>query len=77
MALLLEKLGAGNIIGPDSNKMMSDVKKIGQKLVKGSNIKPTELLHYQMRMNETHLKVEMASKLTESVSGTLKRLQNG
>ncbi len=45
-------------------------------LVRGKEFQPQELLYYQIRAGQYGVKVELVSRLAESVNHTVKRLQN-
>ncbi len=47
------------------------------KIVQGKEFNHQELLYYQVRAGEFGMKVELYSKLAESLSSTLKRFQQG
>ncbi len=55
---------------------LSDIDKIQTQISKGIKFKPEQLLSYQIRAGRLHLKVELASKVAESASGTARRLQS-
>lgn len=48
-----------------------------QRMEAGQKLQPQELLVYQIKAGEYHLKVELVSKAGEAVQGTLRRFQNG
>ncbi len=54
-----------------------ELKSLKEKLLGGAEIPPKELLLYQIRASEYGLKVELVSKVGESLSASLKKLQSG
>jgi len=58
------------------NDMHEALQKMSNKLLSQKEMAPRELLQYQLMANAFHVKVELVSKVAESASATLKKLQN-
>ncbi|MCB0338506.1 MAG: hypothetical protein KDD53_02830 [Bdellovibrionales bacterium] len=57
--------------------LSQDLSKVRQAIVDGKMLNSRDLLLYQIRASNFHLRVEMASKVAESFSATVRKLQQG
>ncbi|NDC38453.1 MAG: hypothetical protein EBZ48_10425, partial [Proteobacteria bacterium] len=53
-----------------------ELRKLEQAVLSGKKFSPEELLTFQLKATDAHLRVEMLSKVAESAISTAKRLQN-
>lgn len=73
-------------IGQTFDKVMNSLKqgtdlhatleKIGSKIGGAKGVAPEMLIQYQVAMSRYQLKIELVSKVAESASATVKKLQN-
>ncbi|MCB0337337.1 MAG: hypothetical protein KDD62_13565 [Bdellovibrionales bacterium] len=54
----------------------SQIVQLEQAMLAGRSLKPNELLMHQIRAQQFHLKVELASKAAESLLTTVRKLQS-
>ena len=52
-----------------------DLQQIQAVIAKADKVNPAELLGYQIKASNYHLRVELVSKVAESALGTVKKLQ--
>lgn len=52
-----------------------DILRIQSVIGKAENVSPGELLSYQIKASNYHLRVELVAKVAESALGTVKKLQ--
>lgn len=53
-----------------------ELQQIGQKLTANHSFSPRELLLYQIKASDYHLRVELVAKTAESMLGTVRKFQN-
>jgi hypothetical protein len=58
-------------------KNQAQLSKLGEQVKRGKNFSPQELLSLQMRVGEMQVQVELFSKISDSVSGLVRRLHQG
>ncbi len=63
--------------GGGQDNIHADLVKLSYAIHSGKNISARELLFYQIRAGQFGLQVEMASKLGESLSSTIRKLEQG
>ena len=64
--------GSGSFI-----ELQKDISRFSQKVLTGVELKPRELIIYQIKAGQFGLGVELVSKVGESLSTTIKRLKQG
>ncbi|MDZ4786194.1 MAG: hypothetical protein SGJ02_08975 [bacterium] len=69
----------GDIFNKASNTqdIHKDLIRLTNAMLSGKNLSPQELLFYQIRAGQFGLQVELLSKLGESLSATVKKLEQG
>lgn len=60
-----------------NSSQIKEFRELDAKLQRGGAISPRELISYQIKISEFGLRVELVSKLAESLSSTVRRLQSG
>jgi hypothetical protein len=55
----------------------NELKSFERRAMQGAQFSPAELLSFQVKASELHFRVELGSKVAESFSSTVKRLQSG
>jgi hypothetical protein len=74
---LFDKLASGpNSKDVFSNALHKELGAIQQKAIGGGALEARELLLYQIKSSNFNLRVELVSKLSESLLGTLRKLQS-
>jgi hypothetical protein len=63
----------GNIFGGDS---FDQLRAFQQAVLSGKRMSPEQLLVFQVKATDAHMRVELLSKIAESAISTAKRLQN-
>jgi len=74
---LFDKLGSSS--SPKdifANGLHKELKAIQEKALEGGAFQARELLLYQIKAGEFNLRVELVSKVAESLLGTLRKLQS-
>jgi hypothetical protein len=67
------KESANALLGVDS---FAELRKVQEAVVEGKQFTPQQLLSFQLKANDAHMRVELLSKIAESAIATAKRLQN-
>ena len=65
--------GLSQLLGGDANQLQ----KIEAGIMRGQKLSAPELLVYQIKAGQFGLRVELVSKLAESLAGSWRRLQSG
>ncbi|MCO6430205.1 MAG: hypothetical protein J5J00_05040 [Deltaproteobacteria bacterium] len=60
-------------LGLDS---FSEIAQVQQRILSGQKLTPQELIIYQVRAGEYNLRVELVSKIAESVMATMRKFQS-
>lgn len=55
----------------------SELQQMQKDLISGKSFAPHELIHYQVKANQFHLRVEMLSKASEGILAGVRKFQQG
>lgn len=70
---LLKLENAGKSPGPDLHQELLNMQR---RFLSGAALTPQELISYQIKANQFGMRIELASKISESAVATIRRLQN-
>lgn len=73
-ATTLEKVFKSSEIGSGFNNRLTEIQK---RALSGATFTPRDLILLQMQMGRFNMQVELVSKVAESATATLRKIQNG